>query len=328
VKRRNLLALTGAALLRPIIGEAQSGAKIPRIGYLGTDLSKTSREAFLKGLEALGYVEGRSLVIEYRYGEGQNFEKLPALAAELVALKVDVIVAVAGTLAALAAKQATGTIPVVFIAVGDPVTSGLVSSLANPGGNLTGLSALVPELVGKWLEILKQATPAVSRIALLRQSGGTGEHTDQVVLTEAANAARTLGVRLQVVEPRGPADLNRALAEIIGARSEALTVLSTPMLYGERAQLVDFAVKHRLPSVFSSRSFVDAGGFMSYGPSVPDMCRRAAIYVDKILKGASPADLPVEQPTKFELVINLKTANAVGLTVPQSLLARADEVIE
>ena len=186
----------------------------------------------------------------------------------------------------------------------------------------------MPELVGKWLEILKQATPAISRVAVLRQSGGMGEHTDQLVLTEAANAARILGVQLQVIEPQGPADLNRAFAEIIGARAEALAVLSTPMLFGERTQLVDFAFKHRLPTVFSFRSYVDAGGLMSYGPSIPDMCRRAATYVDKILKGAKPADLPVEQPTKFELIINLKTAKALGLTVPQSLLARADEVIE
>ncbi len=328
MRRRNLLALAGAALLRPLVGEAQPAAKTPRIGYLGTDLPKPSQEAFLQGLRALGYVEGRNVVIEYRYGEGQNFEQLPALAAELVALKVDVIVAIAGTLAALAAQQATGIIPVVFIAVGDPVTSGLVSSLARPGGNITGLSALVPELVGKWLEILMQATPAISRVAVLRQSGGMGEHTDQLVLTEAANAARILGVQLQVIEPRGPADLNRAFAEIIGARAEALAVLSTPMLYGERTQLVDFAVKHRLPTVFSFRSYVDAGGLMSYGPSIPDMCRRAATYVDKILKGARPADLPVEQPTKFELVINMKTAKALGLTVPHLRLARADEVIE
>jgi len=329
VRRRDLLSLVaGAVVLRPLASAAQQpAAKTPRIGYLGTDLPKPSQEAFLQGLRALGYVEGRNVVIEYRYGEGQNFEQLPALAAELVALKVDVIVAVAGTLAALAAQQATGTIPVVFIAVGDPVTSGLVSSLARPGGNITGLSALVPELVGKWLEILKQATPGVSRVAVLRQSGGMGEHTDQLVLTEAANAARILEVQLQVIEPRGPADLNRAFGEIVGARAEALAVLSTPMLYGERTQLVDFAVKHRLPTVFSFRSYVDAGGLMSYGPSIPDMCRRAATYVDKILKGARPADLPVEQPTKFELIINLKTAKALRLTVPQSLLQRANEVI-
>jgi hypothetical protein len=211
VRRRKVLTVAGAALLWPIVGEAQQAAKIPRIGYLGTDLPATSREAFLQGLRSLGYVEGRDVVIEYRYGEGQNFEQLPALAAEMVALKVDVIVAIAGTLAALAAQQATGTIPVVFIAVGDPVTSGLVSSLARPGGNITGLSALVPELFGKWLEILKQATPGVSRVALLRQSGGMGEHTDQLVLTEAADAARTLGVQLQVIEPRSPADLNRSV---------------------------------------------------------------------------------------------------------------------
>src|SRR5438067_6428102 len=329
MRRRIFIALLGwIAATRLPPAPAQPAAKIPRIGYLATDLAKASHEAFEQGLLALGYVKDRNVVIEYRYGEGQKFEQLPALAAELVALRVDVIVAIAGTLAAVAAQEATGTIPIVFIAVGDPVTSGLVSSLAQPGGNITGLSALVPELVGKWLEILKQATPAISRVALLRQSGGMGEHTDQLALTEAANAARILGVQLQVIEPQGPADLNRAFAEIIGARAEALAVLSTPMLYGERTQLADFAVKNRLPTIFTFRSFVDAGGLMSYGPSIPYMCRRAATYVDKILKGASPADLPVEQPTKFELVINLRAAKALDLTVPQSLLARADEVIE
>ena len=327
MRRRDFLStfLAAVAVLRPLAATAQ---QVRRIGYLGTDLSPHSREAFLQGLRDLGYTEGRNVIIEYRYGEGQNFEQLPALAAELVALRVDIIVAVAGTLVALAAKQATVTVPVVFIAVADPVTSGFVSSLARPGGNMTGLSALTPELVGKWLEILKETTPGVGRLALLRQLGGTGERTDQIVLTEAANAARALGVQLQVVEARGPRDLNRAFLEITGARAEALAVLSTPMLYGERTRLVDFAVENRLPTVFSFRSYVDAGGLVSYGPSVPDMCRRAATYVDKILKGAKPADLPVEQPTKFELIINLKTAKALGITVPTAVLLRADEVIE
>jgi ABC-type uncharacterized transport system substrate-binding protein len=330
MRRRTLLGvIAGAAALRPRPTEAQSAASVPRIGYLATDLPNSPwREAFLQGLRALGYVEGRNVVIEYRLGEGKKFEQLPALAAELAALRVDVIVASMGTLAALAAQRATTTIPIVFIAVGDPVTSGLVSSLARPGGNITGLSALSPELVGKWLEMLKQAVPKVTRVAILWQPGGLGERTDREVLQGAEIAARALGVRLQLVEARNPADLDNAFSEMTRARAEAMAVLSTPMLGSQRTRLVEFAAKNRLPTVFPFRSYVDAGGFISYGPSLADMSRRAAAYVDKILKGAKPADLPVEQPTKFELVINLKTAKALGLSVPQSLLARADEVIE
>jgi putative ABC transport system substrate-binding protein len=326
------MILLGGAVTWPCATPAQQ-KPMPVIGFLGTDLPgsaahKAYHEAFLQGLRALGHIEGGNVVIEYRYGEGENSEQLPALATELVALRVDVIVAVAGTLAALAAKQATDTIPVVFIAVGDPVTSGLVSSLPRPGGNMTGLSAVVPDLVGKWLEILKQAAPDVTRVAFLRQPGGVSEPTDRIVLAEAADAARALGVQLQVVEARGPDDLNRTFLEVTEARAEGLAVLSTPMLGGQRTRLVDFAVKNRLPTVFPFRSYVDAGGLISYGPNVPDMCRRAATYVDKILKGARPADLPVEQPTKFELVLNLKTAKTLGLSVPHALLSRADEVLE
>jgi ABC-type uncharacterized transport system substrate-binding protein len=330
MKRRELLLLVaGAAALRPLAVEAQPAASVPRVGYLATDLPNSpSREAFLQRLRDLGYVEGGNVVIEYRDGEGKNFEQLPALAAELVALRVDVIVAVMGTLAALAAKQATTTIPIVFVAVGDPVTSGLVSSLARPGGNITGLSALSPELIGKWLEVLKQAAPEVARVAILWQPGGLGERTDKEVLQGAEIAARALGVQLQLVEARNPADLDSAFSEMTRARAEALAVLSTPMLGSQRTRLVEFAAKNRLPTVFPFRVYVDAGGFISYGPSIADMSRRAAAYVDKILKGAKPADLPVEQPTKFELVINLKTAKALGLSVPPLLLARADEVIE
>ena len=266
-------------------------------------------------------------MIEYRDAEGK-LERLPALAAELVALKVDVIVAAAGTLAALAAKQATKTIPIVFIAVGDPVTSGLVTSLARPGGNVTGLSALSPELTSKWLELLKQAVPAVSRVAFLLQPGALGERTEKDILKEADVAARALGVQLQVVEARGPADFDRAFSDMASARAGALMVLSTPMFSSARGRLLDLAAKNRLPTLFTFREYVDAGGLMSYGPNLADLFRRAATYVDKILKGAKPGDLPVEQPTKFELVINLKTAKALGLTIPQSLLLRADEVIQ
>ena len=233
-----------------------------------------------------------------------------------------------GTPAALAAKQATRTLPIVFAAAADPVTNGLVTSLARPGGNVTGLSNLTPELVGKCLELLKQAVPGVSRVAVLWQPGGLGERTEKDMLKEAEVAARALGVRLQFVEARGPADFDRAFSDMTRARAGALTVLPSTMFIIERRRLVDLAAKNRLPAVYPLREYVDAGGLMSYGPNLADLFRRAATYVDKILKGAKPADLPVEQPTKFELVINLKTAKALGLTIPQSLLQRADQVIE
>jgi putative ABC transport system substrate-binding protein len=265
-------------------------------------------------------------VIEYRSAEGK-LERFPALVAELVALKVDVIV-VAGTPASLAAKQATRTLPIVFATAADPVGSGLVTSLARPGGNITGLSILSPELVGKRLELLKQAVPGVSRVAVLWQPGGHDERTDKDILKDAEVAARALGVRLQVVEARGPEDFDRAFSDMTRARAGALTVLTGIMFLNERRRLVDLATKNRLPTVYPYREFVDAGGLMAYGPNLADLYRRAATYVDKILKGAKPGDLPVEQPTKFELVINLKTAKALGLTIPQSVLGRADEVIQ
>jgi ABC-type uncharacterized transport system substrate-binding protein len=265
-------------------------------------------------------------VIEYRSAEGK-LERFPALAAELVALKVDVIVA-PGTPQALAAKQTTRTLPIVFAVAADPVTDGLVTSLARPGGNVTGLSVLAPELVGKSLEQLKQTVPGVSRVAVLWQPGGVGERTDKDMPKAAEVAALALGVRLQFVEARGPEEFDRAFSDMTSARAGALTVLTSSMLFGERRRLVDLAAKHRLPAVYPWREGVDAGGLMAYGPNLADLYRRAATYVDKILKGAKPADLPIEQPTKFELVINLKTAKALGLTIPPSVLARADQVIE
>jgi putative ABC transport system substrate-binding protein len=328
MERRTFMAmLTGGLLAAPLAAEAQQAPKIARIGYLAPNLAASSHlpGAFRHGLRDLGYVEGRNVVIEYRDAEGK-FERLPALAAELVALKVDVIVA-GGTPAALAAKQATETLPVVFAGPGDPVTSGLVTSLGRPGGNVTGLSSFAPELVGKCLEQLTQAVPRVSRVAALWQPGGLGERTDKDVLKEAEAAARALRVRLQFVEARGPENFDRAFSEMTRARAGALTVLPGSMFVNERRRLVDLAAKHRLPTAFPWREGVDAGGLMSYGPDFADLFRRAATYVDKILKGAKPADLPVEQPTKFELVINLKTAKALGLTIPPSLLQRADEII-
>ena len=330
MKRRQFIALLGgAAAAWPLGASAQQTAKVPRIGYLAANLATAPQltEAFRQGLHDLGYLEDRNVVIEYRDAEGK-LERLPALATELVALKVDVIVTAAGTRAALVARQATRALPIVFIAVGDPVTSGLVTSLARPGGNVTGLSLLFPELVGKCLEYLKQAVPGVSRVTVLWEPSAVAERTEKDILKAAEVAARALGVRPQFIEARGPADIDRAFSEMARAHAGALTVLSTPMFARERRRLVDLAAKNRLPTMFSFREYVDAGGLMSYGPKLADLVRRAATYVDKILKGAKPADLPVEQPTKFELVINLKTAKSLGLAVPPSLLARADEVIE
>ena len=233
-----------------------------------------------------------------------------------------------GTRVTLAAMQATTTIPIVFTGVGDPVTSGLVTNLARPGGNVTGLSGLGPELVGKNLELLKQALPGVDRVAVLRVPDALGERTDKDMLTGAEVAARALGVRLQFVEARSADEFAKAFSDMSSARAAALTVLPSNRFLRERRRLVDLAAKNRLPAVYTAREFVDAGGLMSYGASPTDSSRRAATYVDKILKGAKPGDLPVEQPTKFELVINLKTAKALGLTIPPSVLRRADQIIQ
>ena len=326
-RRTFVSAAAGALLTLPLDAEAQQAAKVPRIGYLSINLAGGPHmtEGFRQGLRDLGYVEGSNVLIEFRDAEGK-LERLPALATELVALKVDVMV-VGGTVAALAAKQATRTLPIVF-AVADPVGSGLVTSLARPGGNVTGLSQLAPELVGKCLELLTQAVPGVSRVAVLWQPGSAGERTEKDMLKEADVAARALGVRLQFVEARGPENFDRAFSEMTRAAAGALTVLQSGVFNTERKRLVALAAKNPLPAVYTLREFVDAGGLMSYGPNLADLNRRAATYVDKIFKGAKPADLPVEQPTKFELVINLKTAKALGLTIPPSLLGRADGVIQ
>jgi putative ABC transport system substrate-binding protein len=319
-----LLAL-GAA---PLAAEAQQAAKVARIGYLSPNLAASPHlhEAFRQGLRDLGYVEGRNVVIEYRDAEGK-VERLPALAAELVALKVDVIVTEGGTLGPRVAMRTTTTIPVVFVA-GDPVGSGVVASLARPGGNLTGLSSLGPELVGKCLELLKQALPGVDRVAVLRQPTALGEHVAREMLKSAEVAARALGLQPQFIEVGGPDEIARAFSNMTGARVGAVALLPANMFLREHRRIVELAARNRLPAIYTSREFVDAGGLMSYGASQPDLFRRAATYVDRILKGAKPGDLPVEQPTKFELVINLKTAKALGLTIPQSVLAHADELIQ
>jgi len=325
-RRAFLGALGLLAALRA--AEAQQATKVARIGFLAANVASNPhlKEAFRQGLRDLGYVEGRNLVIEDRDAEGK-LERLPALAAELVALKVDVIVA-PGTPGALAAKQATRTLPIVFASVGDPVGSGLVTSLARPGGNATGLSVVTPELVGKCLELLKEAVPGVSRVAVLWQPGALGERTEQDMHMGAEVAARTLAVRLQFVEARRAENLDKAFSDMTKGRAGALVVPATTMFIVERRRLVALAAKHRLPAVYPWKEGVDAGGLMAYGASVADVFRRTATYVDRIVKGAKPGDLPVEQPTKFELAVNLKTAKALGLTIPPSLLQRADQVIE
>ena len=329
-RRRFLLTSLAGALAAPLGARAQPAGNVPRIGLVSTNVvgNRHLIEAFREGLRDLGYVEGRNLVIEYRSAEG-HLDRFPALATELVALKVDLIVAT-NTQAALAARQATGTIPIVFAGPADPVSSGLVTSLSRPGGNVTGLSSIpAPQLAGKPLELLTQAVPGRTRFAALWHRDYP-EHTQQDILGAVEGAARALGVRhLRFVEARGgPEGFPRAFADMIAARAEALTVLTSVLFISERRRLVDLAAKHRLPAVYVVRDFVDDGGLMSYGPLWSDQYRRAAIYVDKILKGAKPGDLPVEQPTTFELVINLKTAKTLGLTIPPPLLARADQVIE
>jgi len=326
--RRTFLAGTGAVLLAsPRASEAQQAGKVPRIGYLRST-SPSDRppllDAFRQGLRELGWVEGRNIVIDYRYAEGR-FDRLPDLAAELVRLKVDIIVA-SPTPAAAAAKNATQTIPIVMIAVTDPVGLGLIASLARPGGNVTGLSYSVgPEIIGKQLELLKETVPKVRRVAILSNPANPSQ---PLSIRELKVAARSLGVQLQLLEAQGPNEFDGAFAAMATERVGALVVMSDSMLNSHRTRLADLAARSRLPAAYGLRENVEAGGLVSYGPSVRDLFRRSATYVDKILKGAKPADLPVERPTKFDLVINLKTVKALGLTIPQSLLGRADEVIQ
>jgi putative ABC transport system substrate-binding protein len=325
VNRRAWLLGPIGLCVAPRVAQAQQAVKVARIGWLGVDPDggRPLRAAFFEGLRDLGYVEGRNLVVEFRYA-GVALERAPAVATELAALGLDVIVT-GNTAHALAAKHATRSIPIVFAAASNPVASGLVASLARPGGNVTGLSFLDPELVGKHLELLKQALPRISLVAVLWQPGDRPE-TD--MLKGAEVAARALGIRLHFLAAGGPNDLDRAFSEATKARAGGLAVVTTTMFFFERRRLVDLASKHRLPTVWPWREAVDAGGLMSYAPHLADSFRRAATYVDKILRGAKPADLPVEQPTKFELVINLKTAKALGLTIPPAVLARADAVIQ
>ena len=278
------------------------------------------------GLRDLGWIEGQNLVVEYRWAANRE-DRLPALAAELVRLKVDVIVT-ASTPAALAAKRATTTIPIVLTFVADPEGSGLVASLARPGGNITGLTTLARGLVAKRLELLKAVVPGVSRMAVLWQPGALGERAMGDMVEETQAASRALGLQLRFVEAKRPDDVEQAFSAMREAHVGGLLVFPNPMLFEARGSIVAHAAKSRLPAVYPWREAVDAGGLMSYATNFPEMYRRAATYVDKILRGARPADLPIEQPTRFELVINLKTANGLRLTIPQALLQRADEVVQ
>ena len=326
-RRVFLGSLSGGLLARALAAHAQPAARAYRLGYLSAGsgtINSPYVEAFRQELRGLGWVEGEKIVIEYRSAEGQ-FDRLTPLAAELVRLKVDVMVATP-TPAALAAKEATGTIPIVGVSLTDPVGLGLIPSLAHPAGNITGVSYSVgADIFGKDLELLREAVPKVRRVAVLSNPDGPSQ---PLTMKNIKSAATSLGLQLLPVGARGAGEFDDAFAAMIRERVGALFVVTDPAYIAHRARLVDLAAKNRLPSMFTQRADVEAGGLMSYGPSFTAMYRRAAHYVDKILKGSRPADLPVEQPTKFELAINLKTAKALGLTIPPSLLQRADEVIQ
>jgi putative tryptophan/tyrosine transport system substrate-binding protein len=326
MERRAFLAGSTVLLAAPLGAEAQTAGKPARIGRLSPSLPETDApltDAFRKGMRESGWIHGQTFAVEDRFAEGKP-ERLAKLAADLVRQAVDVILA--GSIpGALAAKNATATIPVVMVATGDPIGSGLVVNLARPAGNLTGVTGLGQELSAKRLELLKGAVPRLSHVAVLTNPAST--YTG-AFLKEREGLARNLRVRLRVIEADGPDGLKTAFGTMASERAEALMVLTDIMFITHRQAIVELAARHRLPAVYGEREYVNDGGLMCYGANLEDMYRRAAFYVDKILKGARPADLPIEQPTKFDLVINLKTANTLGLTIPPSLLLRADQVIE
>jgi putative tryptophan/tyrosine transport system substrate-binding protein len=325
--RKPVLSILFVVVLLAVgaIAEAQQPAKITRIGYLDAvslSVNAARVEAFRQSLRKLGYVEGKNIFIEWRSADGK-LDRLPALAAQLVHLKVDIIVT-GGRSATRAAKEATSTIPIVMTQDSDPVANGFVASLARPGGNITGLSTLAPELSGKQLELMKEIIPKLSRVAVFGSSTSPGNAQS---LREVELAARAFKVQLQYLDVLDPKDIETAFRAASNGRADGVLVLNSPVFASRQTQVVDLAVKSRLPAIYWRSDFVEAGGLMSYGASQNDLDRRAAAYVDKILKGTKPADLPVEQPTKFELVINLKTAKQIGVTIPQKVLARADRVI-
>jgi ABC-type uncharacterized transport system substrate-binding protein len=322
-----IVTLTLGTLAASLTAGAQQAAKVPRIGILhpGTPAATSHLfEAFKQGLREHGYVDGQNIVLERRFGENRA-ERISEVGVELVRIKVDVIVT-ATDVGIAAVKQQTQTIPIVMAISTDPVETGFVASLARPAGNVTGLSMISPELSGKRLELLREVVPGLARVAVMWNPGVRGAVLDY---KETEKAARSLRLQLQSVEVNRADDLNRALSVLTNGRAQALIVVAlSPVLFANRGQIVSLAKRNRLPAMYGQREFVDAGGLMAYGPSGAEMWRRAATYVDKILKGAKPGDLPVEQPTTFEFVINLKTAKTLGLTIPQSLLRRADQVIE
>jgi len=324
-RRHFLLTSLAGALVEPLIAEAQPSGRIYRVGVLlPTPISRIpGTGAFKQGLRDLGYIEGHNLVLEYRSIDADKLEQLPALAAEMVRIHVDVIFAVAA--AAHAAKNATTTIPIVFAGVGDPIGTGLITSLAHPGGNVTGLTNTAPDLSGKRLQLLKELVPSVSRVAVLWNSANPIVRQQ---LPETETAARVLKTQLQMVAVRHADEFESAVLAMTEQRAGALVVIADVLTVSNRERIASLAIKNRLPTISEFRDFAISGGLAAYGPDAIDIARRAAAYVDKILKGAKPADLPVEQPTKFEFVINLKTAKALGLTIPPSLLARADEIIQ
>jgi putative ABC transport system substrate-binding protein len=331
MRRREFLSVLAGTAAWPIAARAQQAPKIPRIGLLVSgSLEKPDvrvvfdiiRQAFAE----LGYVAGRNIVFEPR-GTNGTIDQLPAVASELVNLKVDVIVAVA-TAAGRAAQHATSVIPIVVGSMGDPVQDGLVASLSRPGGNITGTTFLGPELVTKRLALLKELMPAMSRIAVLWHPGAFSEQTTSGMLKQVTEFAAGFGLQLQLVEARSPDELERAFSDMAKGHADALFEFPSPMFYQERKLLVDLAAKYRLPAMYNAREFVEDGGLISYGANIPELNRRTAIYADKILKGAKPSDLPVEQPTKFELAVNRTTAKTLGIDVPPALLATADAVIE
>jgi len=325
-RREFIKAMAGSAVAWPLTARAQQAGKIWRIGMLETTsatLNAANVEAFRSALQRLGYIEGQNLVIDYRSADGRS-ERLPALAAELIRVKSDIIVT-RGTPSALAAKNATTTIPIVMASIGEPVETGLVASLPRPGGNITGLSAFVTELAAKRIEMLKELAPQIARVGLIDNMSNRSVPPQW---DETKFAAQALRIEAHLFDVRKPEDIARAFDAALEKRVDALTVGNDTVVIASRSQVAVLAARHRLPAIYATREFVDAGGLLSYAAHYPDLYRRAAAYVDKIFKGAKPADLPVEQPTKFELVINLKTARGLGLTVPPMLLARADEVIE
>jgi putative ABC transport system substrate-binding protein len=322
---RKITVLTLCAMLFALCvsAEAQQPTKVPPVGYPAAALTSSRHEAFRQGLRELGYVEGKNIVIEWRDAEGK-VDRLPALAAELVRLKVYVIVTNGG--GPTRASEATSTIPIVMTLDTDPVANGFVASLARPGGNITGLSNFAPELSGKRLEVLKEIVPKLSRVAVLGSSSTTQGHAQ--LLRETELAARVLGVKLQYLDVLGSKDIETAFRAASKGRADGILLLQGAVLASRRTQVVELAVKSRLPAIYYRSDFVEDGGLVSYAVNLNDLARRAATYVDKILKGAKPADLPVEQPTKFELVINLKAAKQIGLTIPPNVLVRADRVIK